>query len=128
MFIVFKAITGMVPGWVYAIALALLAASSSALSWAWLGARDRVATLTVERDQATGNVSQCSESVVNLQWAAAKRLREGRPAVEAAAKAAQVTDQRADQILAAPASTPGDDCKSAQDQVNDWLANRGSKP
>lgn len=114
----------LVPSWVYVIAIALLSASSWAMGWAWRSARDRVATLLVERDQAIGAASQCSESVANLQRLAAKRLREGQPAIAAAAKTAQVAEQRADQILAAPASTPGDDCKSAQDQVDSWLASR----
>lgn len=115
----------LVPGWVYLIAIAALSASSTALGWAWLGARERVAELVVERDHAITTAAQCSGSVTNLQRLAAKRLREGQPAIAAAAKTAQVAEQRADLILAAPPSTPGDDCKSAQDQVNDWLANRG---
>lgn len=115
----------LVPGWVYVIAIALLSASSWAMGWAWINARDRVASLVVERDNAIGAASQCSESVANLQRLAAKRQREGQPAIAAAAKTAQVAEQRADQILATPASTPGDDCKSAQDQVQSWLAGRG---
>jgi hypothetical protein len=118
-------ILDLVPGWAYMIAIAMLSVSSWAMGWAWLSARDRVASLVVERDQAIGAASQCSESVANLQRLAAKRQREGRPAIAAAAKTAQVAEQRADQILAAPPSTPGDDCKSAQDQVDIWLASRG---
>lgn len=114
-----------VPGWVYVAAIAVLTASSAAMGWAWLGARDRVAELTGQRDQANSAARMCSESVINLQRLAAKRLREGQPAIAAAAKTAQAADQRADQILATPPSTPGDDCKSAQDQVDSWLASRG---
>lgn len=118
-------IFNIVPGWVYVAAIAVLCASSAAMGWAWLGARDRVAELTGQRDQANSAARTCSESVIDLQRLAAKRLREGQPAIAAAAKTAQAADQRADQILATPPSTPGDDCKSAQDQVDSWLASRG---
>lgn len=121
------AIFDLVPGWLYAIAVALLLAGAAFTSHAWLAARDEVAALTVQRDQAISTAAQCSESVAKLQSLAAKRAKDGRPAIAAAASQAMASEQRADQILAAPASTPGDDCKSAQDQVSSWLAS-GSKP
>lgn len=121
------AIFDLVPGWAYAITVALLLAGSALTGRAWLAARDDVARLTAEKAQALSAAAQCSESVTKLQSLAAKRSDKAKPAIAAAAHQALVAEQRADQVLAAPASTPGDDCKSAQDQVNDWLANR-SKP
>ena len=118
----------LVPGWVYAIAVALLLASSSVTTWRWLGGRDEVARLEVLHASAVETAGRCSKSVENLQRTAADRAKAARPVIAKAAAAAVVADQRADQILASAPSTPGDDCKSAQDQVYTWLQGRATTP
>lgn len=107
-----------------AIALAISIAGNTALGWAWLGARDQVAALEVERDQAQSAASSCSKGVQELQSKAAVSKAAAAPARAAAAASAAAGDRRADEILASAPSTPADDCKSARDQVDLWLKGR----
>jgi septal ring factor EnvC (AmiA/AmiB activator) len=113
------------------IALAISVAMNAALGWAYLGQRDDTATVQAElrgmqdqRDGARQAASACSDSVDDLRELANKRAREAAPARAAAASAAQGHNQRADQILAAPAPVPGDVCASAQARVDHWLKGR----
>jgi len=71
---------------------------------------------------------ECSRGVEALRLEADKRVRAARAAIAAAELRASQRDQRADQILATPPAVAGDDCASAQAQVDDWLANRQAKP
>lgn len=106
------------------IALAILLASNAATGWAWLHARDQVAALQVERNAAVNTAGMCSKSVSDMQTRAAAAAKAARPVVAAAAAVALVHEQRADQILAAPPSTPSNDCQSARDRVRAWLTMR----
>jgi len=115
------------------IILASLAANA-VLGWAYLGQRDETSTARADlrgmegqRDGARQAASVCSDSVDDLRELADKRAREAAPARAAAASVAQGRNQRADQILAAPAPVPGDVCASAQTRVEDWLKGR-AKP
>ena len=116
------------------IALAISVAANAALGWAYLGQRDdtteaRTALRDMEgqRDGVRQVASACSDSVDDLRELADKRAREAAPARAAAASVAQGRNQRADQILAAPQSVPGDACASAQARVDEWLKGR-AKP
>lgn len=116
------------------IVLALSLAFNGLLGWAYLGQRDETTTaktalrdMQSQRDGARQAASACSDSVDDLRELADKRAREAAPARAAAASAARGHNQRADQILAAPAPVPGDVCASAQARVDDWLKGR-SKP
>lgn len=113
------------------IALAISVAINAALGWAYLGQRDDTATVQAElhgmqdqRDGARQAASACSDSVDDLRELADKRAREAAPARAAAASTAQAHNQRADQILAAPAPVPGDVCASAQARLDEWLKGR----
>jgi len=111
------------------IVFAALLAANVITGWAWLHARDQVATLQERADAAVDVAGQCSRSVDQLQSTAAKQAAAARAAIAAANKRAAASNQVADQILAKAPSVPGDDCASAQAQVDDWLANRQlSKP
>lgn len=116
------------------VALAVSVAANAALGWAYLGQRDdtteaktALRDMQGQRDGARQAASACSDSVDDLRELADKRAREAAPAQAAAASAAQGHNQRADQILAAPAPVPGDVCASAQARVDDWLKGR-AKP
>lgn len=107
-----------------AIALALSLAGNAAMGWAWLGTRDDLASALVRQQAAEGAAQQCSEGVAALQARAAAAARASAVQRAAAAASAAAGDARADVILASPPSTPADDCKSAVDQVDQWLQSR----
>lgn len=109
------------------VALAISIAGNCFLGWAYLGQRD-TAVVAVERtEQATGAAVACSAGVDELQTKAETRRLEAAPKVEAAKQAAVAGNKKADVILTTPATTPGDDCKSAADRIDTWWADRGSK-
>lgn len=107
-----------------AIALALSVAGNAAIAWAWLGTRDELASQKVQRQAAESAAEACSKGVEALQARAAAATKAAAVARAAAAASAAAGAARADQILASPPSTPGDDCKSAADQVDQWLQGR----
>lgn len=115
------------------IILAASVAVNAALGWAYLGQRDDAAEARTalrdmegQRDGARQAASACSDSVDDLRELADKRAREASTARAAAASTAQGHNQRADAILATPASVPGDACASAQTRVDDWLKGRAN--
>lgn len=110
-----------------ALALALSIASNAALGWAWLGARDQVATTTSERDNARAAASACSDATEALRELADKRGAEAARAQAEARKAASHREGRAQQILSTPAALPGDDCGSARVRVDGWLNGRAAR-
>ncbi|MCZ4315180.1 hypothetical protein O4H66_17370 [Comamonadaceae bacterium G21597-S1] len=110
------------------LALGILLASNAAAGWAWLKARDQVAELRVQYNQAANTAGLCSRSIEQIRVRADQQTAAARTAVAAAAAKARAGDRRADQILATPPSKPDNDCASAQAQVDEWLSNRAAKP
>ena len=114
--------------------LALSIALNVALGWAYLGQRDKttkaeseVTAMEQQRDGARAVASACSDAVEDLRTVADQRAAEARTArAEAVAKASN-NNKKADAILSTPAAVPGDDCRSAQVRVSDWLKGR-AKP
>jgi hypothetical protein len=106
------------------LALAISLAANALLGWAYLGQRDTATTAVVQQEQATGAAQACSQGTESLLTEAAENARQGAPKRAAAAQAAEIHDKRADEILATPAAVPGDDCKSAQAQVDLWWKGR----
>ena len=109
---------------IIAIALAISLSGNAALGWAWLGSRDEIAAQGVQLDAAGKAATACSEATDKLLTLADKRLEEAKTARAAAAAAAKGRQQRADDILSAPPSVPGDDCKSAEYRATKWLRSR----
>lgn len=109
------------------VALAISIAGNCFLGWAYLGQRDKAVVAVVKTEQATGAAVACSAGVEDLQTKAETRRLESAPKVEAAKQAAVASNKKADVIMATPATTPGDDCKSAADRVDAWWADRGTK-
>ncbi len=117
----------MAPLWVVVVLLV----GNLASGWAWLGARNDVATARAElaaKGQelagVLGAAQACSTKVDELRTLAGKRAQEAAPARRAAADRAASHNRQADAILAAPAAVPGDACASAQVRVDAWLQGR----
>lgn len=114
-------------------ALALLAslAANGLLGWAYLGQRDDatqaradLGAMEQQRDGARADARACSDATDDLRTLADQRASEAKAARAEAAAKAKSHNQKADAILATPPAVPGDDCKSAQVRVADWLKGR----
>ena len=106
---------------------ALLAASvlvNIGLGRAWLAARDDAATAIGQRDTARADASACSDATDDLRTLADQRKAEANKARTQAMATAAGRNAHADAILTAPPAVSGDDCKSAQVRVHEWLKNR----
>lgn len=110
-----------------AIGLAASGVANMALGRAWLAERDAHLAAAGQLDQATGTARACSAGVEQLEKAARDRQRQSQPAIAAAAAAAGDHQVRAQQILSAPATVPGDACASAGDAIDAWLVGRVRK-
>ncbi len=115
------------------LALALLAslAANGLLGWAYLGQRDDatqaradLGAMEQQRDGARADARACSDATDDLRTLADQRASEAKAARAEAAAKAKSHNQKADAILATPPAVPGDDCKSAQVRVADWLKGR----
>lgn len=106
------------------IALGLSVACNAALGWAWVGAREKVATTVVERDNARSAATACSDATDDLRDLAEKRGAEAKRAQAVARSAATGRQQAAHTILSTPPAVPGDACASAQVRVDAWLKGR----
>lgn len=106
------------------LVLAISLAANGALGWVYLGARDDVVAAKKDADAAKGAAETCSSAVDQLQIKAAANAKKFAKDLKAAQSKADTGDKKADEILATPATVPGDDCKSAQDRVDTWLAGR----
>ena len=91
---------------------------------AYLAQRDKMTEAKTSLKTAQDAAESCSRDVERLGKLADSRKVAAAKARAAAATAAKTRDQQADQILSTPASTPGNDCKSAQDRAGTWLAGR----
>lgn len=86
------------------------------------------AQLQAARDDSTtaqASASACSAAVEDLQTAATRLTGERDAARAAAAAKAKAHSTRADAVLAAPASVPGDVCASAAARFAQWQQLRG---
>lgn len=86
--------------------------------------RDRAVALEGEKRNARDAADLCSASVDGLVKAAEAQGKQAEADRRAAAARAEQHRRTADQILTRPASSPGDDCKSARDRAGEWLRAR----
>ena len=124
-------VVGVIPGAPLFWALALSLALNAALGWAYLGQRDKTTeaqsaatAMEQQRDGAREAANACSDAVDDLRTLADQRASEAKAARAEAAAKVKSHNQKADTILATPPAVPGDDCKSAQMRVADWLKGR----
>ena len=110
------------------ILLALSLAANALIGHAWLGTRDDLATVTATTTQqiaqARTAAKTCNDATETLQEAGRQRSAAAARALDAARAQAAPLQASADTILLTPASTPGDDCRSARDRANNWLQGR----
>lgn len=126
--------------------VAVAAALLGVLAWGWLGHRDaarawaardhaltEAAQRAIERDKARAEraaaldaAQTCSDSVQALKAEADKRHADATPARQQAASQARQHQQRAADILAAPASN-ADDAQAARERAWGWLDNRAGR-
>lgn len=109
------------------LVLAISLTANAALGWAWLGQRDETTTATVQRDQARGDASACSDATEALRELANKRTAAAAPARAAAAASAQALHQRADYTLGLQPKDPGNLCASMQALGDEWLQGRAPR-
>ena len=107
---------------IYALVASL--AANAVLGWSWLGQRDAATAARLQRDQARGDASACSDAVDDLRELANKRAQAAAPARRAAASAAQDLAARADHTLRQAPSNPADTCASMQTLGDKWLQGR----
>lgn len=126
------ALADMLPGWVWALLLALCLAVTLIQRHqlgtvrADLRKADRaVGTLTSERDDAREAATICSDGVEDLLDQAARRAAAAAPVLDRARQGALQHQQRAQQILSTPAAVPDDDAASARARIAAWLQGRG---
>ena len=110
---------------IYALVVSI--AANAVLGWSWLGQRDVATAAQLQRDQARGDASACSDAVEDLREQANKRAQAAAPARRAAASAAQDLAARADHILRQAPSNPADTCASMQALGDKWLQGRGAR-
>ena len=107
-----------------AVAMAISLAGNIGLTYAYLGARDTATEANDMKDMALGAAATCSASITSLESAAKAQKAQAEVAIAAAEAKARTRNQSADRILSTPASTPGNDCKSASDRATEWLKGR----
>jgi hypothetical protein len=110
--------------------LLVLAASLLANAWLWrsLGKEHDLRTMADANLQtANSATASCNASIDELEHQARDRAASNAKLIADAQARRRRAERTAQQILATPATVPGDDCKSAQDRVSRWLQER-SKP
>lgn len=122
----------LVPGWLWAVVVLLLAAYALGATHTISGLRAdalktarQVGGLETERDDARSAASMCSDAVEDLRALADKRAADAKPVQAAAQQAAGQRQAAAQQILSTPPAVHGDDCGSARVRIDDWLRSRG---
>jgi hypothetical protein len=74
--------------------------------------------------EANKQTKACNDSIGQLETAAFERGQQAEKDRTAAAERNKKHASRADRELATPATTPGNECKSAKDRISRWLGER----
>lgn len=104
-----------------ALLLAISLVGNAWLTYEYLGQRDTAVVATTQNTQTTAVATSCGQSVSNMANTAKRREADNAPERAAAAASAAEGKRQAANILATPATTPGNDCKSASDRLDRWL-------
>lgn len=110
----------------YGLAAALAGSllANIVLTRQWLDTRDELAAAASDLRQARGAAQQCSDGVADLRRRADDAEKKAATARREAAAARADRNRKADQIISAPPSQPGNDCASAADRFNRYLGVR----
>jgi uncharacterized protein HemX len=109
--------------------LVILALSLLANVWLWHEKEvEHDGKVKAEANLTTANAATkaCNDSIGELEQQAKERKAENDKLRREAESRRKAQESLAQQILSTPATTPGNDCKSAQDRVRNWL--KGRKP
>lgn len=93
----------------------------------WQGEKSRADKAAADLVTANGQTEACNKSIAGLEDAAFKRGASAERARETAKRKAADLERQAQTELSTPATTPGNDCKSAQDRVDRILRQRAEK-
>lgn len=110
-----------------AVALGISIGANVLQGIAYLDARDDRVLADANLGQARASVRTCSAGVERLQLLAAKRGQEAAAARRKADQSARDHERRAQEILVSAPAVPGDDCRSADVAIRQWLQGR-AKP
>lgn len=109
------------------IAVAVLTVSLGGMTKLYLGKRDELATAEERAGANLETARICSRGVDKLVTAANDRARDAEQRRKNAETAALLAQGRANELLTKRPAVPGDDCKSAKIQGEDWLAQRRAR-
>lgn len=115
---------------VIVVLLVLLGASATGnalLFSAWQDQKDRATTAEANLGSANEATKVCNQSITDLEKTAYRRGEVAGKARAEAKKRAEDLEKQAQAELSTPATTPGDDCKSAQDRVDRILLRRSER-
>jgi hypothetical protein len=90
----------------------------------WRGEHDAKVAVETKLTEANKQTKACNDSIGQLETAAFERGQQAEKDRAAAAERNKKHASRADRELATPATTPGNECKSAKDRVSRWLGER----
>ena len=106
------------------VGLAISLMANLALIPAYISAKEDLATVNVKLDTATTAAKSCSDSVAEMSTKAQDQATAALKAVAAAQGRARVLEEAARAELTRSQAVPGDACRSAQVETNEWLTKR----
>lgn len=109
------------------IALAAAVLATGGMTKLYLDKRDELATSEERANANMETARACSRGVDKLVTAANDRARDAEQRRKDAETAALLANGRANELLTKQPAVPGDDCKSAKIQGEDWLAQRRAR-
>lgn len=109
------------------IALAVSVLANITAGKLYLDKRDELATSEERANANMETARACSRGVDKLVTAANDRARDAEQRRKNAETAALLAQGRANELLTKQPAVPGDDCKSAKIQGEDWLAQRRAR-
>jgi hypothetical protein len=108
----------------FLIVLAASLLANAVLYKAWRGAHDEFVKAQSQFEDQREQTATCNKSIDKLEADARDRATENTKLRQEAQNRRRAQESLAQQILATPATVPGDDCKSARDRVANWLKAR----
>lgn len=112
------------PTTLLAVLLGLSVLGNVATTTAYLGKRDEAVSLAQQRDNANASALACSKSVDRYRESAENRAQEAEKRAAAATALAKALEARGDAELTRAPAVPGDPCKSAQVETDEWVKKR----
>lgn len=106
------------------IALGVSALGNAVMVNLYLGQRDEVARISENVKTANASALACSKATDRYREAAQDRAEAAEKRAAVAEALAMSLEGSGDRELSRPAAVPGDACKSAQVETDEWMARR----